>query len=292
VGLLGRNGAGKSTLVKCLAGLLAPLRGRRLEGRHLRIGYFAQHHLEQLRPDESPLQHLIRLDPRAGEQELRDYLGGFAFSGDQASAACGRFSGGEKARLALALLIRRRPNLLLLDEPTNHLDLEMREALTLALQEYEGAVLLVSHDRHLLRTTADTFLLVAEGRVVPFDGDLDDYAAWLAGRQQQEATAGGDPDKALRKEARQAEKADRQARLAQRRPLLKGIAALERDMADWGLELQEIERRLADPGFYAGHGAAELERLARQRSSLSDRLAEAETRWLEAQAELESLDGE
>jgi ATP-binding cassette subfamily F protein 3 len=158
IGLLGRNGAGKSTLMKLLADALAPPltpSGQRVAGRHLVIGYFAQHQMELLRPDESALQHLARPEPQTREQELRDYLGGFDFRGAMDDAACGNFSGGEKARLALALMIRTRPNLLLLDEPTNHLDLEMREALTLALQETEAAVVIVSHDRHLLRTTVD-----------------------------------------------------------------------------------------------------------------------------------------
>ena len=190
LGLLGRNGAGKSTLVKLLVDELAPLAGTRVGGRHLAVGYFAQHQVELLRPDESPLQHLVRQEPQTREQELRDYLGGFDFRGDMVSAACGRFSGGEKARLVLALLIRRRPNLLLLDEPTNHLDLEMREALTLALQETEAGVVLVSHDRHLLRTTCDELWLVADSLVAPFDVDLDDYAARLARAARRRARAG------------------------------------------------------------------------------------------------------
>ncbi len=179
IGLLGRNGAGKSTLMKLLAGELQPLAGVREEGRNLKLGYFAQHQLEQLRPAESPLWHMIKLEPRTREQDLRNYLGGFDFRGNMADAPCGRFSGGEKTRLALALMIRTAPNLLLLDEPTNHLDLEMREALTIALQETEAGMVLVSHDRHLLRATCDELWLVADGRVTPFDGDLDDYADWL-----------------------------------------------------------------------------------------------------------------
>ncbi len=290
LGLLGHNGAGKSTLVKCLAGLIEPLAGRRVEGRNLRIGYFAQHHLEQLRADESPLQQLIRQDPKASEQSLRDYLGTFDFHGDEATGPCGRFSGGEKARLALALLIHQRPNLLLLDEPTNHLDLEMREALTLALQEYEGAVLLVSHDRHLLRTTVDAFRLVADGRVMPYNGDLDDYAAWLAARRRQAAQAESAPDKAARREARLNEKAERQARLTRRRPLIKEVEALERDLAAWSEELAGLETRLADPALYDGGATAELASLARRRADLAERLPQAETRWLEAQAQLEALD--
>ncbi|MES2553466.1 MAG: ATP-binding cassette domain-containing protein, partial [Pseudomonadota bacterium] len=190
LGLLGRNGAGKSTLIKLLAGELAPLAGKRVEGKNLNIGYFAQHQLEQLRLDESPLQHMMRLDPSTREQEHRNYLGGFDFRGDMASSPCGPFSGGEKSRLALALLIWTRPNLLLLDEPTNHLDLEMRHALTLALQDYEGGVVIVSHDRAMLRASCDKFVLVADGKAEAFDGDLDDYKEWLAEQRSQEKKTG------------------------------------------------------------------------------------------------------
>jgi ATP-binding cassette, subfamily F, member 3 len=194
--LLGPNGAGKSTLIKLVAGLIAPIAGERATGKHLAIGYFAQHQLEQLRPDESPLKHLQRLDPLAREQDLRDFLGGFNFRAGMAEAAIGPFSGGEKARLALAIILWQRPNLLLLDEPTNHLDLEMRHALSVALQEYEGALLLVSHDRHLLRTTADRFLLVSGGRAEWFDGDLDDYRDRLRGTQDGQAQ-GEEPSAAV-----------------------------------------------------------------------------------------------
>ena len=183
IGLLGRNGAGKTTLVKLPPACSRRSRGERREGKGLRVGYFAQHTLEVLRPDETPLQHLRRLDGAAREQALRDFLGGFDFSGDMALAPVAGFSGGERARLALALVVWQRPNLLLLDEPTNHLDLDMREAVTLALQEYEGAMVLVSHDRHLLRTATDSLMLVADGTLAPFDGDLDDYRDWLATRR-------------------------------------------------------------------------------------------------------------
>src|SRR5690606_82445 len=211
------------------------------------IGYFAQHQLELLRADESPLQHITRQDPGAREQELRDYLGGFDFRGPMADAPCGRFSGGEKARLVLALLIRARPNLLLLDEPTNHLDLEMREALNLALQEYEGGVVLVSHDRHLLRTTADVLYLVADGKVAPFDGDLDDYADWLAGqRAAQQQMAPQSADREERKEARKLAAADRQALIVKRRPLLKESEKLEQQIARWQVQRSELEAQLAD----------------------------------------------
>ena len=179
IGLLGHNGAGKSTLIKLLAGEISPQSGTRSPAKGINVGYFAQHQLEQLDKHASPLLHLQRIDPKATEQKLRSYLGGFAFQGDMATAQVAPFSGGEKARLVLALLVYQRPNLLLLDEPTNHLDLEMRLALTTALQEFEGALIVVSHDRHLLRTVADTLLLVADGAVNDFDGDLEDYRRWV-----------------------------------------------------------------------------------------------------------------
>src|SRR2546427_11230783 len=183
IGLLGVNGAGKSTLIKTIAGALAPLQGSAIYGKGLAIGYFAQHQVEMLRNDESPLAHLARLARDAREQELRNYLGSFNFPGDMATDPVGNFSGGEKARLALALIVWQRPNLLLLDEPTNHLDLETREALTVALAQFEGTLVLVSHDRHLLRATTEQFLIVAEGRLTPFDGDLEDYRDSLLDRK-------------------------------------------------------------------------------------------------------------
>ena len=291
IAFLGRNGAGKSTLIKCLAGELAPLSGRRIEGKGLSIGYFAQHQLELLRPDESPLQHITRQDSGAREQELRDYLGGFDFRGPMADSPCGRFSGGEKARLVLALLIRARPNLLLLDEPTNHLDLEMREALNLALQEYEGGVVLVSHDRHLLRTTADALYLVADGAVAPFDGDLDDYADWLA--EQRAAQKAPDQDKAQsreeRKEARKSAAADRQALLAQRRPLLKESEKLEQQIARWQVQRSELEAQLADPALYEKNDGALIQKLNQEQAAVAEKIETAELRWLELQEQLEAL---
>ncbi len=286
IALLGRNGAGKSTLVKLLAGALKPLAGERLEGKGLRIGYFAQHQIEQLRPDESPLQHMVRLDPRTREQELRDFLGGFDFRGDFASSPCGRFSGGEKSRLALALLIWQKPNLLLLDEPTNHLDLEMREALTLALQETEAGMILVSHDRHLLRTTADELFLVVDGAVQPFDGDLDEYAAWL-GKQR------AAPPPAKKKEASQpaggSSEAERQALQEQRRPLLKENEKLEKQLAGWQKEKVLLDARLADPALYASTDKALLEGVLKRQKELAGDIERTETRWLEIHDALETL---
>jgi len=292
IGLLGPNGAGKSTLIKLLADELQPASGQRSEGRGLVIGYFAQHQLEQLRPDESPLQHLLRLEPQTREQELRDYLGGFDFRGAMADRPVAPFSGGEKSRLALALLIRRKPNLLLLDEPTNHLDLEMRQALTAALAEYEGSLVLVSHDRALLRTVCDDFLLVSDGKVEEFDGAIEDYITWLSARRSAQAGAGntiGAQDKAARREARESAAADRQIRLAARRPLIKAAEKLEKDLAQWQQEKQQIDGQLADPAFYANPDAEKLRALTIRQQELTAIIDAEEHRWLEVHAALETI---
>jgi ATP-binding cassette, subfamily F, member 3 len=293
LGLLGPNGAGKSTLVKTLAGDLGLLAGRRVEGHGLETGYFAQHQVEQLRGDESPLWHLARQEPRAREQDLRNYLGGFDFRGDVADMPVEPLSGGEKSRLALALLVRKRPNLLLLDEPTNHLDLEMRHALTRALAGYDGSLVLVSHDRALLRTVCDTFLLVADGRAEPFDGDLDDYLAWLDARRAATtaATAAPDTDAARerRKAQREASEAGRQQLLARRRPLVKESGRLETELARLEEERRSLEAQLADADFYARAPAAEVQAVSRRCGEVVTRIAEVEERWLEVHAELEAL---
>jgi ATP-binding cassette subfamily F protein 3 len=292
IGLLGPNGAGKSTLIKLLAGDMPSASGQRSEGRGLVIGYFAQHQLEQLRPDESPLQHLLRLEPQTREQELRDYLGGFDFRGPMADRPVAPFSGGEKSRLALALLVRQKPNLLLLDEPTNHLDLEMRQALTTALAEYEGSLVLVSHDRALLRTVCDDFLLVCDGNVGEFDGAIEDYIAWLAARRAAHAGAGnaaGVQDKAARREARESAAADRQARLAARRPLLKEAEKLDKDLARLQQEKQLIDGQLADPAFYANPDPEKLRTLTTRQQQLAATIDGAEQRWLEVHTELENI---
>ncbi|HTS53415.1 MAG TPA: ATP-binding cassette domain-containing protein [Burkholderiales bacterium] len=292
IGLLGANGAGKSTLVKTLAGELAPVGGDRREGKGLEVGYFAQHQLEQLRPEDSPLQHLARLDRRAREQDLRDYLGGFNFRGEMADAPVERFSGGEKARLVLALLISRRPNLLLLDEPTNHLDLDMREALTIALQEFEGAVVLVSHDRHLLRATAEDFLIVAEGCVAPFDGDLEDYRAWLAGRRRDPgAPAAPSVDAgAHRKQQRRLEAEARNRLSAQRRPIEKRLHALEAEMAQLSADKTRLETLLADPNLYAEPDRDRLKVCLADQARIGGRLKVLEDAWLQLQEQLEALE--
>jgi ATP-binding cassette subfamily F protein 3 len=287
IGLLGRNGAGKTTLVKLLAGKLPALAGERREGRNLRVGYFAQHTLEVLRSDESPLAQLARIDPRAREQALRNYLGGFDFSGDMATAPVAGFSGGEKARLALALIVWQQPNLLLLDEPTNHLDLDMREALALALQEFEGAMVLVSHDRHLLRTATDSLMLVADGRLAAFDGDLEDYRAWLDARRagdKPRSTAGS-----LRREQKRAEAEARQALARSRRPLEKRLAAVEADIARLEREKSQLEAKLASASFYQSGDQDEVAAALRERAKVALALEKAEAEWLDLQARLEEI---
>jgi len=288
IGLLGRNGAGKSTLMKLLAGELQPLAGVREEGRNLKLGYFAQHQLEQLRPAESPLWHMIKLEPRTREQDLRNYLGGFDFRGDMVEAPCGRFSGGEKTRLALALMIRTAPNLLLLDEPTNHLDLEMREALTIALQETEAGMVLVSHDRHLLRATCDELWLVADGKVTPFDGDLDDYAEWLAKARSADKTAERDKPVPLAQAAEPAAEPRKSAPAARR--IKQDAEKQERQLAGCQAELKLLESRLADPALYAGTQAVLLAELGQQRDRLMQNIEAAESRWLDLQEQLEKLE--
>jgi ATP-binding cassette, subfamily F, member 3 len=293
LGLLGPNGAGKSTLVKTIAGVLEPLSGRRIAGHGLQVGYFAQHQLEQLRPDESPLQHLVRAERLTRELDLRSYLGSFDFRGPMADAPTGAFSGGEKSRLALALIVRQRPNLLLLDEPTNHLDLEMRHALMRALAEYDGSLVLVSHDRALLRTVCDGFLLVADGRAAEFSGDVDDYLEWLTERRARADSAAPGAPALLDREARRAQResagADRQARLARRRPLAREATALEREVEALEAEKRSLEARLADTSFYSAGNLAEVQATTRRCADIGRRLEQAESRWLELQAELEAI---
>ena len=292
IGLLGPNGAGKSTLIRVLAGELAPLSGERTTGHGLTIGYFAQHQLEQLHANASPLAHLATAAPEAREQELRNFLGGFDFRGEQACAPVGPLSGGEKSRLALALIVNRRPNLLLLDEPTNHLDLEMRHALTRALAGFEGSLVLVSHDRALLRTICDSLVLVADGRAEPFDGDVDDYLAWLSRRRERQPVAGAPAAtdaRELRRVSREAATAARRALLARRRPLLAEARQLEADIVALQADKHALDARLSDPATYAPGRGDEIQAAARRSIELAVRLAVAEERWLTIQIELESI---
>ena len=299
IGLLGPNGAGKSTLIKSLTGELAPLSGKRTPGEHLSVGYFAQHQLEGLDMAATPFMHVQRLSPTASDQSIRNFLGGFGFPGDDAFGEVGRFSGGEKARLALALVAWRKPNLLLLDEPTNHLDLEMREALTEALASFEGTVILVSHDRHLLRATVDEFWRVADHRVEPFDGDLEDYRVWLKARlegERREARA----DKAERQGESAAPKEDRRAarraaaELREKlRPLKKARDRAEQAMEKVHKELVMVEEALAEPELYTDPGRkGELTELLSRQGELKTRLEALEAEWLAAEEELEAMEAE
>jgi ATP-binding cassette subfamily F protein 3 len=290
IGLLGRNGAGKTTLIKLLANELKPLSGKRVEGKDLNIGYFAQHQLEQLRPDESPLQHMLKLDPLTREQEHLNFLGGFDFKGEMARSPCANFSGGEKSRLALALLIWTRPNLLLLDEPTNHLDLEMRHALTLALQDYQGGVILVSHDRALLRATCDEFILVANGKAEPFESDLEGYSQWLnEQRLKDKQLAQIMVEEKPSKNERALNKAERQARIAERRPLVKEVEQLELNIAKWQVDKKLCDDRLNDSELYISTDKTELQQLLKTQADLTSQIDVAEERWLVLHELLEAL---
>lgn len=286
VALLGANGAGKSTLIKLLAGQLGLFAGEQLLARDANIGYFAQHQVEQLRPAESPLEHLRLVDPKAAEQKLRSYLGGFGFSNDDALRPCGPFSGGERSRLALALLVYQKPNLLLLDEPTNHLDLEMRQALAMALQNFPGAMVIVSHDRHLLRLTVDQLLLVDGGRVSPFEGSLDDYPAWLMQRDRQSVglTDQEGKDVGVSAKQRRSERAQLRKRL---QPLKRAVARSEKEMDKLQAEVRNLELELGDPQLYQPENKERLNQLLQDKGRLDRRSQEVEEAWLQQVEQLE-----
>ena len=289
IGLLGHNGAGKSTLIKLLSGELKVLKGEFTPAKELNIGYFAQHQLEQLDFEASPLLHLQRIDPKATESDLRKYLGGFAFNNDMAIEPVAPLSGGEKARLVLALVVYQKPNLLLLDEPTNHLDLEMRHALTVAMQEYEGAMIIVSHDRHLLRTVTDNLLLVDHGKVVPFDGTLDDYRTWLSQQSKKESSVesndkfnnNGDVNK---KQIRQ-NSAEKRKLL---KPLQNKLKKLEKQMEELTLTKESLEEKLADNEIYSEINKEILRSLLEEQGKVDSSLQQVEIDWLEVSEELES----
>lgn len=300
IGILGVNGAGKSTLVKAIVGELTPMPGELRRGQGLEIGYFAQHQLDQLRMDETPLEHLRHLAPDAREQELRDFLGTYRFSGDFAEAKVAPMSGGEKARLALALIAWKKPNLLVLDEPTNHLDMETREALTMALSTYEGAVLLVSHDRHLLRAVTDELWLVHEGRKEVFEGDLDDYAKIVLDHRRvtaAEARAEHQADKAARNEAQPVNNkearrlaAQERARIAElRKPLKKELEKVEREMNALSEKLKALDTQLADPAFYNGADQGKVAQTLREHGELAPKVEALEMHWLELSEKIEAL---
>jgi ATP-binding cassette subfamily F protein 3 len=302
-GLLGINGAGKSTIMKTLARELGPLAGEAHFNRGLAVGYFAQHQVDMLRHDESPLWHLERTAPPAREQELRSFLGMFNFPGDMATGPITDFSGGEKARLALAMIVWSRPNLLLLDEPTNHLDLETREALTVALAQFEGTLVLVSHDRHLLRATTDQFLIVADGRLQAFDGDLDDYRDWLFQTKLAEPEetvplpakvplparpAAARPAVADRRGQKRKEAAERQRISAARKPLESRLKRLDEQMAKLNARKSALESQLADPAIYGEAQKEALKAMLLDQAYVARELAELEAEWLALQEQLET----
>ncbi|NLC36989.1 MAG: ATP-binding cassette domain-containing protein, partial [Alcaligenaceae bacterium] len=302
IGILGVNGAGKSTLIKTLCEELPVLNGRRNASRGLEIGYFAQHQLDMLDAASTPLQHMLRIEPQTREVELRSYLGSFGFSGDTVNNLVGPMSGGEKARLALALIVRRKPNLLLLDEPSNHLDVETREALAAALAEFGGSMLLVSHDRHLLRTTVDSFWIVADGTVSEFDGDLEDYRQWLAERGSQQraqerdnraAQAGQQGTPAVDRRAQRRQEAEtRQQRAAKRRPLEKNLSKVETEMERAAARMAELDVIIADADLYSDERRDERLRVLNEHGELTRRHGELEEEWLTLQEALETIDQE
>jgi ATP-binding cassette, subfamily F, member 3 len=319
IGVLGANGQGKSTLIKTITGSLQPLSGEVRYGKDIAVGYFAQHELDVLRADESPMQHMVRLaktsNPGAREQELRNWLGRFMFKNEMSQQAVGSFSGGEKARLVLAMLVYQRPNLLLLDEPTNHLDMATREALTMALAQYEGAMLLVSHDRALLRAACDNFWLVAHGKVDDFDGDLEDYQRWVLNAARQAANqpstkamitapatpstpstitvAPPAPENTQRgkgsKEDKRRDAQVRSAQAAQKKPLLDAVKKAEAAIATLEPQLKTIESELANPDTYASMKPEELNKKMKESAALREKIEAHEKIWLEQHTALEKL---
>ena len=313
IGLLGPNGAGKSTLVKSLAGMLPVKRGGRYEGQGLKIGYFAQHQVEQLRREESCLQHMKRLDPNVREQEFRDFLGGFDFRGGRVIEPIGPFSGGEKARLALALIVWQKPNLLLLDEPTNHLDIDMREAVAEALQEFDGTLVVVAHDRHLLKATTDTLWLVADGTLAEFDGDLDDYKQWARAYAVAHQKGKPSPDQTRkpkqtrgvaaenapkgapvlevsemdRKAQKRADAEARRKNYSAKKPLEDARTKIEKEMAALNREKTDIETWLAREHAYAEENKSQMLASLKRQGEVSDAITALEWQWLEVQQKLE-----
>jgi ATP-binding cassette, subfamily F, member 3 len=306
IGLLGVNGAGKSTLIKTIAGELQPLTGEATTGKGLTIGYFAQHQVEMLRHDESPLWHLAKIAPTVREQELRNFLGGFNFPGTMVTSSIKPFSGGEKARLALALIVWQRPNLLLLDEPTNHLDLETREALTDALAQFEGTLVVVSHDRHLLRATTDQFIIVANGKLQPFDGDLDDYKDWLFQTKLGKGTdvlpvahdksadlpvaAPVSSGPVVDKRDQKRQEAEQRQRLATlKKPIEAKIKRLEEQIAKRHEQKAAVDAQLAEPTIYEAANKSKLKTLMNDQAFYGKDLAQLEEEWLEQQEQLEQI---
>ena len=303
--LLGPNGAGKSSLIKTLVGDLTPLAGQVVPGEHLKIGYFAQHQLETLDIEANGLLHLQRLKPSASEQDLRNFLGSFGWQGERVFEPVKHFSGGEKVRLALAMIALQKPNLLLLDEPTNHLDLEARHALTMALQAYQGALVVISHDRHLLRQVVDNYWIVADGKVKEFEGDLQDYQVQVqalaqaqaqAKMKQRQDTINSNPSStetlasdALTPAERKEQKRQQAQKRKQLSPLKKAISKHEKDIDVWQAKLDQLEAELADPSLYQVENKAKLKDLLAQQAHASQEHEQSEELWLEKQDELESI---
>jgi len=290
IGLLGRNGAGKSTLIKSLAGDISLLNGERYCAQELKIGYFSQHQLEQLHFGSSPVDHILRAKPSLGEPQARSFLGKFGFSGDQALASVDTMSGGEKARLVLALIVLEKPQLLLLDEPTNHLDLEMRQALVFALQDFGGAIILIAHDRFLLESCVDEFYLVANGKVSDFSGDIDDYQQWLNDDKKQTISNSKNTETSVDKGLDKKQLRQQQAELRKKSaPLRKKADQLEKKIQQWQTELVEIEAALSDSELYQSERKSELTDKLKHQGSLKDKLEENEMLWLELAEQIEDI---
>ncbi|WP_286264547.1 ATP-binding cassette domain-containing protein [Thalassotalea atypica] len=286
LGLLGRNGAGKSTLIKTLAGEIQLLAGKRFSAQELKIGYFSQHQLEQLHSNSTAIEHIIREKPEFTELEARSFLGRFGFSGDQALSVIDTMSGGEKARLVLAMIVLAKPQLLLLDEPTNHLDLEMRQAIVMALQDFDGAIILIAHDRYLLESCVDEFLLVGQGKVADFSGDIDDYHQWL--HQDKKAATASTIEKSptVDKKAIRQQQAELRKKAA---PLKKQVDKINAQMEKWQQELDEIESVLADGSIYQSDDKAELSRLLKAQGKLTENIAEHELQWLDLEEQIDQI---
>lgn len=302
IGMLGVNGAGKSTFIKSLVGELEPLSGTIKTAKGVNIAYFAQQQLDMLDPQATPLLHMIRIAPNEREQSLRDYLGGFGFIGEQALAKVEPFSGGEKARLALALLVWKKPNLLLLDEPSNHLDVDMREALARALTQFEGSILLVSHDRHLLRSTTDEFMIVADGSISEFDGDLDDYQQWLTDKkatERQESTLAKQQDRLattdeitpLDRRARRRQEAEERQRLGiLKKPLIQELKQIENKLEKAMERLEELQKAMSDENFYSDENRDNRIAQLSEHGQLEAQKNQLEERWLELTEAIEQID--
>ena len=289
-GLLGVNGSGKSTLIKALSGSLAPMHGQIVRSDKLNIGYFAQHQLDTLRDDQSPIWHIQQLSPTMREQEIRNFLGGFHFVGDMAMQVIEPFSGGEKARLALAMIVWQRPNLLLLDEPTNHLDLDMRHALTVALQSFQGALIVVSHDRSLLEATTDQFILMHSGSLNEFDGDLNDYRQWRLAQEQAGSAPAAASNSENRKDTKRREAQLRQALSRQSKPIQQQIDRIEQEMQRLQPEKDTLEAFLGQEAAYDDENKVKLQQSLSRLNQINARLSQLEEDWLGAQEQLDLIE--